>query len=281
MATPNFEQIQSFGNVTSQLQEAAIDEFMDYLYDGITVDEIIEAATEVAMKYSYLGCELGAQWYDLCSELAGLDVEDAYLPEVNETQLAARTRTAIESAPESSTVRDVMDSFLQNTINDSIRTTGSANLWRDYERGKAPGRWARVPVGDTCAWCIMLASQGAWYLSEESALGANGGHYHDNCNCIAVYHADADSINGYTKLDDYKGMYYEADNLRRANANPHREYEYPEELKRRVDDAKERHRKLEEQKALEAAENGWEYKENKWTVYNEDLIVMRYQNGLK
>lgn len=279
MATPNYEQIQSFGNVTAQLKQAAIDEFMEYVYEGMSIDELIDAATNVAMKFNYLGCELGAQWYDLCSELAGLDVEAAYLPEVDAQAVAGRAKAAIDTAPESSFAGEVFNYFLQNEIQKSIRMTGDANLWRDYERGMAGGKWARVPVGDTCAWCLMLASQGAWYLSKESALGQNGGHYHDDCNCIAVYHADAESIKGYEALSRYKSMYYEADNIRRANSNK-REF-YSEELQDRVTKAKDRHNKLEEQKELAALERGEEYKKKPWTVYNEDLVVMRYKYGLK
>lgn len=269
MATPNYEQIQSFGNVTAQLKEAAIEEFMEYVYEGMTTDELIDAATNVAVKYSYLGCELGAQWYDLCSELAGLDVDAAYLPDVDAEQLNHAARTYASKSPESSVIGEVFNSFLQNAIQDSIRRTGDANLWRDYERGKAPGKWARVPVGDTCAWCLMLASNGAWYLSKESALGAEGGHYHSDCNCIAVFHADAESIAGYKKLDEYKGMYYEADNIRRAN-DKGKEL-YPEELQTRIFTAKAIHKAK-----YDAGET-----DKPWTKYNEDLIVMRYRYGLK
>lgn len=279
MATPNYEQIQSFGNVTEQLKEAAIDEFMEYVYEGMTIDELIDAATAVAAKFNYLGYELGAQWYDLCSELAGIDAEPAELPEMDVEAIKGRANAAVSNAPDSSTVGQVFNYFLQNEIQKSIRMTGDANLWRDYERGLAGGRWARVPVGDTCAWCLMLASNGAWYLSEETAIGANPGHYHDGCNCIAVYHADADSIQGYKALEQYKSMYYEADNIRRANNN-NRE-PYPEELQDRVTRAKDRHAKLEEQKELDALERGEEYAKVPWTVYNEDLIVMRYKYGLK
>lgn len=270
MATPNFEQIQSFGNVSRQLQEAAIDEFMEYIYEGMSIDDVIDAATNVAMKFSYLGCELGAQWYDLCSELAGLDVESAYLPEVDETQLAARARGAIESAPDTELIGDAFNYFLQNEINNSIRLTGSANLWRDYERGKSPGRWARVPVGDTCAWCLMLASNGAWYVSEKTALGADPSHYHDGCNCIAVYHADAESIAGYSQyLDRYKSMYYEAENLREANASGKQPYD--EELQARIAKAK----------AIHKAKYQDGETDIPWTKYNETLIVMRERYGLK
>ena len=48
MATPNYEQIRSFGNVSEQLRQAAINEFMERINDNMTLDEIIEQATEVA-----------------------------------------------------------------------------------------------------------------------------------------------------------------------------------------------------------------------------------------
>lgn len=278
MAAPNYEQIQSFGNVTDQLRQAAVDEFMEYVYDGMTPEEVIDAAATVAAKYSYLGCELGAQWYDLCSELAGVDAEPAELPEMDDEAIKGRTRNAFEKSQQP-TVQAIFNDFMQNVINDSIRTTGSANLWRDYERGIAGGRWCRVPVGDTCAWCMMLASQGAWYLSEESALGASPDHYHEGCDCKAVYHADAESIQGYSDLAKYKKMYYNADNDRRANASGREKY--PEELSDRVKAAKARHELLEDKKQLEAEERGEDYKKKPWTVYNEDMIVMRYKYGLK
>lgn len=269
MATPNYEQIQSFGNVTEQLKQAAIDEFMEYVYDGMTIDELVDAATNVAMKFNNLGCELGAQWYDLCSELAGLDVEAAYLPEVDETAIAERAKSFADRVPPDSFISDAFNYFLQNEIEKSIRITGDANLWRDYERGMAGGKWARVPVGDTCAWCLMLASQGAWYLSEKSALRGHAGKYHDGCNCIAVYHADAESIQGYEALAKYKSMYYEAENTRIANETGR--VFYDDELKDRIVKARAVH-----DAKFEAGET-----DERWTEYNETMIVMRYKYGLK
>lgn len=46
-------------------------------------------------------------------------------------------------------------------------------------------RFARVPAGDkTCDFCMMLASRGPVYLTEETA-GAYD-HYHTNCDCRIV-----------------------------------------------------------------------------------------------
>lgn len=268
MATPNYEQIQSFGYVSEQLRQAAIDEFTDELRDGMTMDDVIAEASRIAAKYKMLGAELGAQWYDLCTELAGIEAEPAYVGGVDDEAVVIRAKGYASNAT-AETALHVFEQFLQNEINESIRTTGTANLWRDYERGLTSGKWARVPVGDTCAWCLMLASQGAWYLTEKSALGDSPGHYHDGCNCIAVYHADADSINGYSALSRYKRMYYDADNARQANASGREPY--PEDLQKRIDAAKAAHR----EKYSDGATD------KKWTHYNEDMIVMRYKYGLK
>lgn len=271
MATPNYEQIQSFGNVTQQLIQNATDEFMKLYTMSMSQDEIIELMTLIAEQYGLLASELGAQWYDLCTRLANINAEPAEIQGTSRDSLRQRARWYIENEVDGN---KVFNYYLQNVINESIRVTGSANLGRDYERGLCSGKWARVPVGDTCAWCLMLASQGAWYLTRESALGEEAGHYHDGCNCIAVYHSDPDNIPNYANLQRYKSMYYDAENTRIANANCRRPYD--DELRERIDRAKENHAK-----AVREYEEGITDKEPKpWTRYNETLIIMRYQNGL-
>lgn len=276
MSAPNYEQVQSFGIVRTQLVDAALDELWDYLYEGIDREEVIAIAAEIAGKYAMLGEELGAQWYDLCTELAGVSAEPAVVAPVNEKRMSAWANASIVGE---AITKDIVRNYLQDVINDSIRTTGDANLWRDYERGLVKGKWCRVPVGKTCAWCMMLASQGAWYLSKDTALykgGAHGDKYHDNCDCIAVYHNDAEDIKGYTKLYEYKRKYYAADNARLANERGIEEY--PEELRSRIDIAERNHAEREDKRAQEARERGEEYEKIPWTVYNEDMIVMRWQD---
>lgn len=46
-------------------------------------------------------------------------------------------------------------------------------------------RYARVPSGKACAFCLMLASRGFVYLSKISA-GKDKGHYHNHCHCAVV-----------------------------------------------------------------------------------------------
>lgn len=60
--------------------------------------------------------------------------------------------------------------------------------------GSARG-YARVASGRCCAFCAMLASRGAVYLSRQSALTTKAGRaYHDNCACSVepIFRPDAD-----------------------------------------------------------------------------------------
>lgn len=269
MATPNFEQIQSFGNVTRQLVQAAVDEFMKLYSAELSFDETVELMALVAEQYGLLGSELGAQWYDLCTSLANIDADPADIQQMNADDLRVRAKWYLDNKVDQA---QVFQYYLQNVINDSVRTTGGNNLWRDYTRGLVAGKWARVPVGDTCAWCLMLASQGAWYVSKKSALGAEPDHYHDGCNCIAVYHADPNDIPNYDNLVRYKKMYYDAENARIANEEGRTRYN--DELRDRISSARKKH--LERNEKLKA--EGKEDKVREWTKYNETLIVMRYQN---
>lgn len=51
-------------------------------------------------------------------------------------------------------------------------------------------RYRRIPQGiETCDFCLMLASRGAVYITEESAMGSSAddvNHVHRNCDCIVV-----------------------------------------------------------------------------------------------
>lgn len=273
---PSYEQILSFGETRTQLVEYAIEEFQYWVKQGLTEEELFSIATQLGEKYGLLASELGAQWYDLCTQLAEIEAEPAELSPVSTEDINARVTAAMNAEPV--LIESVFNSYLQNVVNDSIRRTGDANLQRDYERGLAGGKWCRVPVGDTCAWCLMLASNGAWYKSEETALGTSPDHYHSDCNCIAVYHADAESIKGYDKLTEYKQMYYAADDARIANKNGREQY--PEELKQRIDIAKAKHEAREEQRAEDARARGEYYKKIPWRNTNEDLIILRYQNNI-
>ena len=57
--------------------------------------------------------------------------------------------------------------------------------WCSERYGHKGIRWARVPIAESCMWCIMLGSRGFVYRSAESA-GVSAGHYHSNCDCRII-----------------------------------------------------------------------------------------------
>lgn len=59
--------------------------------------------------------------------------------------------------------------------------------WTTYDMIRRDGvRWARVPQGKTCGFCMMLCSRGAVYTSEASAGKPEALKFHDNCDCAIV-----------------------------------------------------------------------------------------------
>ena len=274
MPAPSYRQVKAFSDITKKLQDAAVADFLERIGQDMTADEMMDVAREVAYKYRMLGSELGAQWYDLCAELAGIEVDAADLDVIDEDALARRAANVAKSQAAQVNPTESFTAFLQAQIAEEIRTTGMLNLDRDYKRGVKGGRWARVPVGETCAWCLMLASNGTWYKSEKSAMFTDhGDKFHANCNCVAVYYANAEDISGYSGIYRYKRMYYEADNRRVANATGRDPY--PEELKKRIDRARELHdEKYREARARDEDAVPWQNA-------NEDAILMREMFGLE
>ena len=69
------------------------------------------------------------------------------------------------------------------------------------EHDPSQPRYARVPVGPTCAFCILMASRGFVYWSEEKA-GGRDNRYHKNDDCRIVSSWGEAHVKGY----DPEGM---------------------------------------------------------------------------
>ena len=124
------------------------------------------------------------------------------------TELAAKPKyEAIEKsirflvvARDSSVLREaiwgMVDRYIKNGHSETILLSSLA----------AGNGYARQPEPGACSFCLMLASRGAVYASEEHAtrVGAPGvvlrgrqkpkDKFHDNCNCRAVEVSDGDGL---------------------------------------------------------------------------------------
>ncbi len=71
--------------------------------------------------------------------------------------------------------------------------------------------WAWIPVGETCAFCLTLASNGWQRASKRALNGGHAEHIHANCDCTYAVRFDSDTnVQGYNPAV-YQRMYYNAD----------------------------------------------------------------------
>lgn len=84
----------------------------------------------------------------------------------------------------------------QQFIGDMISAALRAQTQRSIRRDPTKPHWARVPQGKSCAFCVMLASRGFAYASEEAA-GGEGNKYHDDCHCRIIPSWGKQTITGY------------------------------------------------------------------------------------
>ena len=87
---------------------------------------------------------------------------------------------------------------------DVINSTARLTQRFTAEKDPSKPRYARVPQGATCAFCIMLASRGFVYWSEESAGKFHGYHRDDNCQIVSSW--GGMRVNGYDP-DGMKARY--------------------------------------------------------------------------
>lgn len=87
----------------------------------------------------------------------------------------------------------------QQFIADMIHASNRLTIQRDMRADPTHPRWARVPQGSkTCAFCMMLASRGFAYTSDETAGRDKGGnYYHDDCKCAVVPSWGKQKLAGY------------------------------------------------------------------------------------
>lgn len=93
-------------------------------------------------------------------------------------------------------------------VQNLVQTVGRMTMQRAVANDPTKPRWARVPRGaKTCAFCLMLASRGFSYLSEDTA--GRQMQYHADCDCDIVPSWGSSKLKGYDP-DKYREMYQAA-----------------------------------------------------------------------
>ena len=271
MAAPTYNDIYKFSRTLQHISQEARSEFQKLLSEvdfsdwSIAANQLRTLIQGIVSRYGLASAEIGAQWYEYCRKMNFDSRYTAIVGEVSRYSVSSDVNAEIDKLFNGEVNEAELVSLLSGAVVDQVqkqaRDTILSNLNAEYLDAIARGDksfaskcgYARVTTGDSCAFCIMLASRGFVYASERTATKSKrGDKYHNHCHCVAVPFAKADSINGYEKtLYKHKQMYHDADNLRRSG-------NYPDELRERIDAAKANH-------------------SGRWDALNEIMIIMRYQ----
>lgn len=223
------------------------------LTDEAMVEDLLAGACRAASQAS---AEYAAQFYRGMSILqTGEDYDaGAYSPYDRQAVTVAlkgiykKSRDAEGGFDEDKLVR-----LLSDRIEYEVNRASKVGVWSNGQRDRRDVRYARVPVGaETCAWCLMTAGLGFWFMTEEAAS-----HTHAHCDCAII-----PEIGGIhdVHIDGYDSTVYR-DMWRNANMAL-RNGDVPTELSERVD-------------FLSATRPGYR------ADTNGALAVMRWKYGLK
>lgn len=168
-------------------------------------DEIIAIMDAVLGPYTDNVAAIAAAFYDGLREWYGVD--DGFTADVVSNRDPAATYGAVRAFMETvveGKPRAELHNLLMERADYEIKRASNECVAANCKRDPKKPKWARVPTGaDTCQFCIMLASRGFTYQSDEVAS-----HAHANCDCRIVPSWDkADpAVQGYDP-DEYYDMY--------------------------------------------------------------------------
>lgn len=172
--------------------------------DRDTINALIEYANAICSKYSEASAALAAEMYDALAALSGAAVPPALPAPVPEIGDVAKTIVG--------TVKTGNEEIISAAIGRLVKQTGVDTTMQNALRDGA--EWAWVPHGDTCAFCIALASRGWQKASRKALKNGHAEHIHANCDCTyAVRFDNKTTVQGYDP-DEYLEMYENADGLK-------------------------------------------------------------------
>lgn len=167
-------------------------------------DAVIEYAYGLANKYGEAAAAAACEMYDRCAAAAGVQVPAA---EPAITATFGETAKAVRGAAKKS------EKVAAQAVSRLVKQAGADTTLQNAARDGAQFAW--VPMGDTCAFCLMLASRGWQYQSKKAMKNGHAEHIHANCDCqYAVRFVEKGQIKGGVEgydPDRYLEMYENAE----------------------------------------------------------------------
>ena len=173
-------------------------------------DALITYAAALVTKYGEGSAELACQMYDALAEAA-----NAGVPAAEPAVPAAYG----EVARMVNATKNQNPANLPNGVSRLVKRAGADTTLKNAVRDGA--EWAWVPHGDTCPFCITLASNGWQKASSKVLKGGHAEHIHANCDCeFAIRFDHNTTVAGYDPekyLAQYNAAGGDINKMRRVN----------------------------------------------------------------
>lgn len=185
----------------SRLNQKAGQLMREYIdaHGTANTDDLVAYAYGLVTKYGEGSAELACQMYEALAEAQGV-----YVPAAE----PAATASYGEVTRMVSATKDQNPANLPNGVSRLVKRAGADTTLKNAIRDGA--EWAWVPHGDTCPFCITLASNGWQKASQKLLKGGHAEHIHAHCDCeFAVRFRSDTTVAGYDP-DKYYRQYREA-----------------------------------------------------------------------
>ena len=152
------------------------------------MDELIRQAYALSTKYGEAAAAAACEMYDAVAAAAGVSVPAA---EPAATATFEEVAKAVNGA-----VKQNYDGQIPQIVGRKVKQAGADTTLQNALRDGAEFAW--IPNGDTCAFCMTLASRGWQTASRNAIRNGHAEHIHSNCDCqYAVRFSERDGVRGY------------------------------------------------------------------------------------
>lgn len=188
---------------------------------------LINYAIALSDKYGEAGASLAAEMYDEVAQLSNVSVPFA---EVANTATYGEVAKAMYG-----TVKEKQkpSATMERLVKQASADTMQKNAIRDG------AQWAWIPSGDSCAFCITLASRGWQKASKKTLKGDHCDHIHAHCDCQFMIRFNRDTnVEGYNP-QEYRRIYDNAEGTKpKDKINTIRRMQYQAQKRKiSIDDA--------------------------------------------
>lgn len=183
------------------------------------VEKMIAYAYGLATKYGEAAGALACEMYDMtaaASRAAVAAAEPAATATYQEVAIAVMGTSKTQNV-----------NLVSNSVGRLVKMAGVDSTMKNALRDGA--EWAWIPWGDTCPFCLALASRGWQRASRKAIRKGHAEHIHANCNCTyAIRFGSNGDVEGYDP-SEYKNVYDSAAGIdSRAKINSLRRQFYEE-----------------------------------------------------